>query len=109
MESKPRRKPLPPIPDRKPKQASQPASNSKPKPSNSSSKSQRPKKEPKRNDLLEMAKVLAKVLKKEEKELDQAPPEERKEAQGWLDWGLNLLKEWGPKVLEAAPELLALL
>lgn len=39
----------------------------------------------------------------------QVPPEEAKESESWLDWGLDLVKQWGPKLLEAAPELIALL
>lgn len=34
---------------------------------------------------------------------------EAAESESWLDWGLNLAKEWGPQLLEVAPELLALL
>lgn len=29
--------------------------------------------------------------------------------ESWLDWGLKLLQEWGPMLLEFAPMLLALL
>lgn len=36
-------------------------------------------------------------------------PKEEKEVEGWLDWGLGLLKEAGPLALELAPALLALL
>lgn len=31
------------------------------------------------------------------------------EDESWLDWGLKLLQEWGPRLLELAPMLLALL
>jgi hypothetical protein len=37
------------------------------------------------------------------------PKEEEEEVESWLDWGLGLIKEWGPKALEMAPTLLALL
>ena len=39
----------------------------------------------------------------------ELPPQELKETESWLDWGIGLLKEWGPKALEMAPALLALL
>lgn len=39
----------------------------------------------------------------------KVPPEEAKESESWLDWGLDLIKKWGPMLLEAAPELIALL
>jgi hypothetical protein len=37
------------------------------------------------------------------------PPDEEEELESWLDWGLELVKEWGPVALEAVPGLLALL
>lgn len=39
----------------------------------------------------------------------QVPQQELAETESWLDWGINLAKEWGPLILELAPELLALL
>ena len=83
------------------------------RPSNSDNKSQKRQsssKEPRKEDLLQLADKLRSLLTLEEDELDKGTtPEEKTDSQSWLDWGLSLLKQWGPKALEMAPELLALL
>jgi hypothetical protein len=41
---------------------------------------------------------------------DQSLPDlEIEETESWLDWGINLAREWGPTVLEMVPQFLALL
>jgi len=81
------------------------------KPKNSGPKSRRSKSSsPERGDLLELADRLFSLLNLEESDLETGlAPEEKKDNASWLDWGMSLLKELGPKALEMAPELLALL
>lgn len=52
---------------------------------------------------------LIRAMEYEEEELEALPKEEKKETESWLDWGINLVKEYGSTILSAAPALLALL
>jgi hypothetical protein len=57
-------------------------------------------------DQPQLERLVREVLRTRE---GSVPPEEAKESESWLDWGLDLIKKWGPMLLEAAPELIALL
>lgn len=56
------------------------------------------------SDLDSMLYHVERVLRQEE-----LPPEEVKETESWLDWGLDLLQKAAPALIKLAPELLALL
>lgn len=61
------------------------------------------------SSIQELLKHLVRALEYEEEDLAKMPEKELKESESWLDWGLNLVKEWGPKLAEMAlPVLLAL-
>jgi hypothetical protein len=46
------------------------------------------------------------LVKADERDLDDLPAPERKEADSWLDKGLSLVKTYGPGLLEAGLALL---
>lgn len=75
--------------------------------------SQQPSKKKRRGldqeSIQQLLQHLVRALEYEEEDLAKLPEKELKESESWLDWGLNLVKEWGPKVLSmVAPALLAL-
>lgn len=84
---------------------------SKRKPANSKSPSKPPQdaQPPKKEHVKQLEKHLRKMLSKEETELTKLPLEDLKASESWLDWGLRMVKEYGPTLLELAPSLLALL
>jgi hypothetical protein len=73
--------------------------------SSSKSKSKTPRPE----EIKTLLRHLLPLLEKEESEVQEMPKVERQEAEGWLDWGIQLVKDYGPMLAKVAPELLALL
>jgi len=90
--------------ERSKKEANPKASESSAKQNNSGRKLKKPSKE----EVRTLLKHLLPLLEKEEAEVMQMPKEERKEAESWMDWGLNMVKEWGPTLMEVAPMLFGL-
>jgi len=39
----------------------------------------------------------------------ETPKEAHQQEQSWLEWGMDLVKQYGPMLIELAPELIALL
>jgi hypothetical protein len=72
-------------------------------------KSKRPSKRPPPEDIKKVILHVLKMLEADEEEVMQMPKEERKETEGWLDWALQLAKDYGPMLMEVAPKLIALL
>jgi len=98
------RKPLPPLPKRKP------PVNESPQKLKSSGKQSKPGlKRPEAEDIKTLLLHLLKTQDNPASELDKLPKEELAETESWLDWGLGLVKQYGPMLLEVAPMLLAAL
>ncbi len=88
------------------KQAASAARSAKPSRKPPRHPNSRPASDPDYQALIEQ---VLRLVKTEETELESAPPASRKEADSWLDWGLDLVKQLGPALASLAPQLLALL
>jgi len=89
----------------------------RPKPTASSSKlplfgplsAPRSAEAPEKEALDELLQHLLRALEASEADLAKLPQPELKASESILDWGLNLVKGLGPKLLKLAPGLLSLL
>jgi len=71
--------------------------------------SKRSETDPSPEALEELLQHLLRALEAEEKDLAKLPAPELKSSESILDWGINLVKSLGPKLLKLAPGLLGLL
>jgi len=75
----------------------------------SSAKSRSSQGKPAKPDSRSVRSLLQNVEKYRSDRPRPVPEKAVAEEESWLDWGLRMAKQYGPKLLELAPELLALL